>query len=341
MTWNESDHPRDELGRFTYSGGRQNNEGEKNYQYGDMFKLSAEIFDNYKELPKDILYKSDRIAKEQKIKENNYKNKLLDILGKFATHADVLYGTKKSLEKKIKNYGLEHKLNNFKNNATNVGKKAMTPLYKKGAEIAIGKMYKLGGYQYANNTYGKDTTGMLDLSHKERMNPEYTKDAVELENFDDKRIASDKEYLVKKLNSQFNNEYANITNIENIKGYFFKNTSEPSKRISSNPDFRKVIKNNKQNILSGKLVSMEFPRYKDNQKSNMHFAFGHIDIRNGYTDQEGNLHIKVYDTYDFNKDNKTALNQVGYKQMIKGNIEPYFTIHDIIIPKNDIDTLWQ
>ena len=182
---------------------------------------------------------------------------------------------------------------------------------------------------------------MIDMAHKKMKNPDYIKDAIELKNFEDPRVASDKKYLAKKLFGQFNNDYAQVTNIENIKGYFFKNDSEPSKRISQDQDFLKTIKENKENILNGKDISMYFPRYKDNKKSNLHFALGHVDIRNGYLDKEGNLRIKVYDTYEFNKENKTLLNQAGRNQMLEGNLIPYFTIHDIIIPKDKVNELWK
>lgn len=86
---------------------------------------------------------------------------------------------------------------------------------------------------------------------------------------------------------------------------------------------------------------MEFPRYKDNKKSNLHYAFAHVDTRNGYLDKEGNLHIKVYDTYDFNKENKTPLNQAGREAMLRGELKPFFTIHDILIPKDVISKLWK
>ena len=58
-------------------------------------------------------------------------------------------------------------------------------------------------------------------------------------------------------------------------------------------------------------------------------------------DNEGNLHIKMYDTYDFNKDNKTVMNQAGRNRMLAGDLKPFFTINDIIIPKKDLDELWK
>ena len=37
----------------------------------------------------------------------------------------------------------------------------------------------------------------------------------------------------------------------------------------------------------------------------------------------------------------TPANQAGRNQMLKGNLKPFFTIHDIIIPKKDINELWK
>ena len=65
----------------------------------------------------------------------------------------------------------------------------------------MGIMYNSLGYDYAKNHYGPDTIGMIDLAHEKRNEPNYTKDAIELKNFNDPRIASDKKYLVKKLYS--------------------------------------------------------------------------------------------------------------------------------------------
>ena len=49
----------------------------------------------------------------------------------------------------------------------------------------------------------------------------------------------------------------------------------------------------------------------------------------------------MYDTYDFNKDEDNAFVRAGANQMDKGNLKPFFTIHDIIIPKNKLDEIWK
>ena len=60
--------------------------------------------------PADILYRNSKIKAQKDSQESEYKSKLLNILGDKATHTDVLYGTSKQLEEKVKEYGLETKL---------------------------------------------------------------------------------------------------------------------------------------------------------------------------------------------------------------------------------------
>ena len=88
--WNEQDHPRDDDGKFTFKNGGS----------------SA----NTKERPADILYRDSKIKAEKDRQEAEHKSKLLDILGNKAKPTDVLYGTTKELEEKVKEYGLQDKL---------------------------------------------------------------------------------------------------------------------------------------------------------------------------------------------------------------------------------------
>ncbi len=330
MTFNEQDHPRDEMGKFTFKNGGEENTNKKNEKQNQKmtpFKLGAEI-NVYKnetldETPVEILYGKSKNTEQQEQAENKYRNILLDVLGKKATPAMVLLKNSKQLEKIVKENGLWDKVK------------------QKTIEIGIGKGYDKGGYWLAKNyfSYGPDTAGMLDMAHKKRMEPEYTKDTIKIKNFDDIQNKQDRKYLVKKLNEQFS-EYIDVTNIENIEGYNFKENSEPSQRIAQDKDFQNIIKNNKEKILKGEEISGNFPRHQKSNENNWHFALGHFDIRNTEIDKKGNLHIKVYDTYDFNKENKTVANQAGYKQMHKGNLKPFFTIHDILIPKSELDRIW-
>jgi hypothetical protein len=42
----------------------------------------------------------------------------------------------------------------------------------------------------------------------------------------------------------------------------------------------------------------------------------------------------MFDTYDFNK-NESPKIQAGRRQILKGNLKGFFTIHEIIIPQED------
>ena len=104
MIWDESKHPRKENGEFTYKNGGDSRNNSKN----DTQALKGRI--EKTEVNKshaNILYGGS--YKKEKA-ENEYKSKLLNILGDKAKPADVLYGTTKELEEKIKEYRLQNKL---------------------------------------------------------------------------------------------------------------------------------------------------------------------------------------------------------------------------------------
>ncbi len=210
---------------------------------------------------------------------------------------------------------------------------------QKLAEYVIGKRYNEYWYNKAKNEYGPDTAGMLDMAHENRNDISYTKDAIKLTNWNDPRVASDRDYLRKKVIKGFS--YYDYDE-DNVPGYFFKNYSEPSKRIANDKDFLEKIKSSKNEILSNSDVSMGFSGYGHNTKSNLYYAFGKIDIRNGYIDKNGNLHVKVYDTYDFNPEGKNKpLVMAGKNKMLEGELKPFFTIHDIIISREKLKDLWK
>ena len=228
---------------------------------------------------------------------------------------------------------------NAKSGVLNTTKSAYNRAIQQGAEVAIGNSYNLGFYNLAKTTFGPDTAGMLDMAHEKRNDLSYTKDAIKLTNWNDPRVASDKDYLRKKVMEQFS--YYDFDE-DNISGYFFKNYSEPSQRIANDLNFLKKIRESKKYILNNNVgISMGFPSYGPNIKSNLYFALGNVDIRNRYLDKNGNLHVKVYDTYDFNPKEDNPLVVTGKKKMLEGELKPFFTIHDIIIPKEKLDELWK
>lgn len=241
MTWNEQDHPRKEDWKFTFKNGGSvgNSDGESAAQ---------------------VLFRDTRIQKEIEAQKLKRKNELLDILGDKATQADVLYGSEKTLKEKIVEYGLGDKLRKLELDNMSSNKS----LKQKGAEFALGKGYGEFTYNQTNKLYGPDTMGMVDLAHDKKINQNYTKDVIELKNYNDPRIASDKEYLIGKVKEQFR-DYGFKT--DEIKGYFFKRNSEPSIRMSQDKDFRKMISSRKKWNVERKFKTLFFnPWYNYPQK---------------------------------------------------------------------------
>jgi len=302
--WDESQHPRDDEGKFTYKNGGSSGGGTNS---------SSESRAN-------TLYGG--VTKQNNVQ--NERNRLINELGDKLSRADILYATVDELREMKKKLQSESEDENIS-------------LKQKVVEYLLGKGYNDMSFAGGNIVFGSDTMGMVDLAHKDRKNPDYASGAIELKNYNDPRIASDKEYLTKKVKEQFKDYNFNP---DEIKGYFFKVDSEPSIRMSQDKDFREMIKNNKENLKNGKEFSGNFSEYSDKKESNWHYALGHYDVRNSYIDKMGNLRLKVYDTYDFNKQNKSVFNQAGRRKMIDGTLTPFFTIHDIIVPKSELDKLW-
>ena len=169
----------------------------------------------------------------------------------------------------------------------------------------------------------------------------YIKDVIHIDNYNDPKVNKDREYLKKKISEQFKDYNFDINK---IKGYFFKPDSKPVQRLIENKDFQDMIKNHKDEIIKNGEFSAGFPkhgRWGLGQSNNFRNAIGKADFRNAYQDKEGNLHIKMYDTYDFNKNEDNPLIKAGANKMDKGELKPFFTIHDIIIPKNKLDKIWK
>lgn len=325
MNWDESKHPREEDGKFAFKGGDGQKESkekklkEKKNQKIKPFKLGVEFNDFKKtQTPAEILLGNSKTAKEKQIQKE--RSELIKELGDKLTPAQVLYS------------GLDE----LKKVATNTRDSAFQSI----TELVIGNRHNKVFNNFIKLGVGKETAGMLDIAHGDKMTDKsYLKDSIELKNYNDSFVESDRQYLKNKIEKQFE-DYG--YDAKNIKGYYFKNTSEPSKRISQNDDFKNLLKENKDAILKNENFSARFKKHgdvgilNDNDLKN---AIGAFDVRNVRFDKEGNLHLKIYDTYDFNKKAPDFLNKAGRHEMEAGYLKPYFSIHDIIINKNEINNI--
>ncbi len=200
-----------------------------------------------------------------------------------------------------------------------------------GLEGFIGSGFNYIWYIFAKTTYGPDTAGMLDMAHEKRNDPTYEKDATKMSNWNDNSVSVDKDFLKNKVATEFN-DYG--FDIDTIPGYFFPSYSDPCKRIAVDADFLAAISNKAKVLDNNQDLGMGFT------ESNLHYALGHVAIRNRYVDSDGNLHVYVYDTYDFNSSDTNKLSIAGRNAMMNGELKPYFTIHEVVVPKSKLDTLW-
>ena len=192
MVWDESKHPRKENGEFTYKNGGDSENNSKN----DTQALKGRVEKTQEnKSPAEILYGGTRKKEKQ---EKEYRSKLLNILGDLATPAMIMYATNKELENEIKKNGLISTAKKVVNVALN-SKPA-----QKVIRSTIGGNYDERTNKQAKKYLGKDTAGMLDLSHGINMNDrDYIKNTISLDNYNDPSVASDKEYLKDKITKQF------------------------------------------------------------------------------------------------------------------------------------------
>lgn len=186
----------------------------------------------------------------------------------------------------------------------------------------------------ATSIFGSDTAGMLNIAEGKSV-PIYTKDAKRVSSvYDINSKVQDNESLLKwqlymeeKIKKQFKPFNYDTKNVE---GYIFKNNSDVVRRIKDSEDFKEIIKENKEKIKDGKRFSGAFSK-----SGNLHRAFNNVDFLNGGVDKNGNLHLYMFDTYDFNKGGSPMV-EAGRRLMQNGELKGFFTIHDIIIKKEDL-----
>lgn len=246
-----------------------------------------------------------------KIKEDNLHDKDAD-----------LYDIMHPLQKRINENAIKNKID-FTEKVEfleNVIESSKSPLFGKAAM----------------STQGTDAAGLLNIAEGKNI-PVYLKDSIKTTNIDSQTIDDFnkgdlkkwKPYMTSKIQDQFRDFNYETDGVE---GYIFKDNSALVKRIKNSNEFKRILNENKNAILKGERFSGAFNKDKD---ENLHKAFGKVDLLNSGFDKDGNLHLYVFDTYDFNK-GENALVEAGRRQMLKGNLKGFFTVCEIIIKKEEL-----
>ena len=185
----------------------------------------------------------------------------------------------------------------------------------------------------AGNKKGPDAAGLINVAARPDKTS-YLNGAVRLNNvydnqlseYDNGSLKAQRKEIETTIKEQFKDfKY----DVKNVKGYIFKESSDPVLRIKKSQDLKDIIIKNKSKILRGENFSGEFKEEK------LRNAYHYVKFLNPYFDKFGNLHIKMFDTYDFNK-SESPLVEAGRREMMKGNLKGFFTIHDIIILKSEL-----
>ncbi len=120
--------------------------------------------------------------------------------------------------------------------------------------------------------------------------------------------------------------------IHDAKGIVFKPDSTLSQSIIHSSEFKKFLGDNIHKILGEQTVkgSVNFTGWNDT-----HLSLGHADIIDMYIDAQGNIHAKVIDTYDFNKDDPFWPVEWAHNLQELKMLTNFYTINILVIPPEE------
>lgn len=309
--WDESEHPRDDEGKFTYKNGGKNsissNFNEKNASNKVLVKEQPKI-DNY--------FKSDK----EEVKNN------IDINSDSLNTVDKINFVQKILEGKEKDF--ENQLvNNIKTGIENLPEGIQIHAY----EYVLNRIDSPFYNNNAKRLFGTEATENVLMSKKDSyLNTDYAKEHLIYNNYTE--LDKDfQDYFKEKIKTQIGEDKLNST-----KGIFINSehlsSKDLSKVIVQNEDFKKLFNKN-NNKMKKRLKTEGSINFTD---KNFHNALGNVDIKEMKYRKNGDLELYVTDVYDFNKNDNNPMVRAGRRLQDKGEIKPYFIIYHVIIPKKEI-----
>lgn len=116
------------------------------------------------------------------------------------------------------------------------------------------------------------------------------------------------------------------------KGLLLRPDSTLSKEIAHSPEIKEFIKENKNALLVGEVVSGS-KCFASND--NLALSLGNADILNTYINKNGDIVSIVFDTYDFNPDDPRWEVEWAYNVQKHGLLTNFYTLNIIVIPKEE------
>ena len=112
----------------------------------------------------------------------------------------------------------------------------------------------------------------------------------------------------------------------------FKSESSISKKIVKSKALKEFLMTYAEILLKNRILT-DMPLNFTSDDSDLYASFHGTKITNIHLDTEGNLYAQIEDYYNFNPGRTSVKGRIGYKLQQQGDIEPYFIICPIFIPK--------
>ena len=164
---------------------------------------------------------------------------------------------------------------------------------------------------------------------KDKQNREYIeKNGVLLDSIHELGSPDNEELIIKRIQSE-------NPKLEDSKVLVLHEDSSISKEVVKSESFKNFIKDNFDKIFSSEgLFHKEI--VFSNKDSDLYSTFHGAEIYDAYIDKEGNLIMRLEDYYNFNRDRNSVKGRVGYKLQVQGELEPYYVMVLIKIPKDEM-----
>lgn len=299
MVWDESKHPRDDEGKFTYSNG------------GNSSTKTKENYEDETKSREDILYPAMKDKKQTDSKNN------------------ILLG---GISKEV--YQQPNK-NNYSDFLSNLVTQPQQTQYNYTGnsllnQIAVDHINNPALKKVAAELFGLETAENLLMSKKDTyLNTDYAKEHLIFKNY--KELSTDlRNYFKKKITEQIGSDKLDSTGGIYINAEH-KSSKKLAKTLVDNKEFIKKAKQARKSIEAGNSINTSI-QFTDN---NFHNAIGKADILDMHMNRNGEIDLLVTDVYDFNDDkNASDLIKTGRSRQERGEIIPYFYIYHVIIPKS-------
>ena len=333
-TFNEADHPRDDIGRFTFKNGGGDSSGSNVVLEGKVEKTDStsgggsSIGEKAGEILNIIV---STVTNPQVIQTAI--NIALTVKSAQEQH--------KLLKRLYENYKQEKKKEDRANTLypSMKTKNTLNVSQQKNDSFIDKTIYK-GTDRIIDNHYNTfkplamhlfpNAAENLDMAYSDHyLDTPFAHEHTIINNVKDLKSPLLRNAVEDKIKTQLEKDYGkNIA--KEIKGIFFDSNSEPSKRLAKSSDIKKLIQENKEFIKDYGITAVTSIGFKN---KDFHYAIGNADILDMYMDKNGEISFYVIDTYDFNKKDKHPAVRAARKHQESGKLKPYFMIYSVKIDK--------